>query len=75
MSVTVHTDLGDIKVEVFCEQVPKAAENFLALCASEYYNGCLVHRNIPGTYLLFVVYYIMYTRLVSFLKGRSHIFN
>lgn len=26
MSVTLHTNLGDIKVEVFCESVPKTAE-------------------------------------------------
>lgn len=25
-SVTLHTDLGDLKIEVFCEAVPKAAE-------------------------------------------------
>lgn len=46
MSVTLHTDVGDIKIELFCEQCPKACENFLALCASDYYNGCLFHRNI-----------------------------
>ena len=33
-SVTLHTNLGDIKCEVFCDQVPRTAENFLALCAS-----------------------------------------
>ncbi|KAJ3328860.1 Exosome component 10 [Blyttiomyces sp. JEL0837] len=70
MSVTIHTDLGDLKIEVFCEATPKAAEvnlhssfddsptdlvaiacaeqNFLALCASGYYNGNLFHRNIKG---------------------------
>ncbi|KAK8768982.1 hypothetical protein V5799_014554 [Amblyomma americanum] len=48
MSVTLHTDLGDIKIELFCEACPKAAENFMALCASDYYNGCLFHRNIKG---------------------------
>ncbi|KNE58364.1 peptidyl-prolyl cis-trans isomerase-like 3 [Allomyces macrogynus ATCC 38327] len=48
MSVTLHTDLGDIKIEIFCESVPKTAENFLALCASGYYDGCLWHRNIKG---------------------------
>lgn len=26
MSVTLHTTHGDIKVEVFCESVPKTAE-------------------------------------------------
>ncbi|CAK1548347.1 unnamed protein product [Leptosia nina] len=48
MSVTLHTDVGDLKIELFCEQSPKACENFLALCASDYYNGSLFHRNIKG---------------------------
>ncbi|KAJ2559784.1 Peptidyl-prolyl cis-trans isomerase cyp10 [Coemansia sp. RSA 1933] len=48
MSVTLHTDLGDIKLEVFCDQVPKASENFLALCASGYYDDTVIHRNIAG---------------------------
>jgi len=48
MAVTLHTDLGDIKIEVCCEKCPKSAENFLALCASDYYNGCTFHRNIKG---------------------------
>lgn len=47
-SVTLHTDVGDIKIELFCEDCPKACENFLALCASDYYNGSLFHRNIKG---------------------------
>jgi peptidyl-prolyl cis-trans isomerase-like 3 len=46
--VTLHTDCGDLKIEVFCDEVPKAAENFLALCASDYYNGCVFLRNIKG---------------------------
>ncbi|XP_052789875.1 peptidyl-prolyl cis-trans isomerase-like 3 [Mya arenaria] len=48
MSVTLNTDVGEIKIELFCEQVPIACENFLALCASDYYNNCLFHRNIKG---------------------------
>eukprot|EP00741_Cyanophora_paradoxa_P004215 tig00000789_g4093.t1 len=48
MSVTLHTTLGDLKVEIFCDLSPKAAENFLALCASNYYDGTLFHRNIKG---------------------------
>lgn len=30
------------------EACPKTCENFLALCASDYYNGSLFHRNIKG---------------------------
>ncbi|KAM7200927.1 Cyclophilin-like domain containing protein [Rhypophila sp. PSN 637] len=48
MSVTLHTTLGDLKIEVFCESVPKTAENFLALCASNYYDGSPFHRLMPG---------------------------
>ncbi|KAI9511004.1 cyclophilin-like protein [Russula earlei] len=48
MSVTLHTSHGDLKIEVFCEAVPKSAQNFLALCASNYYDGCLFHRSIKG---------------------------
>ncbi|KAJ1565001.1 Peptidyl-prolyl cis-trans isomerase cyp10 [Nowakowskiella sp. JEL0078] len=48
MSVTLHTDLGELKIELFCEATPKAAENFLALCASGYYNNNIFHRNIRG---------------------------
>ncbi|XP_049618079.1 peptidyl-prolyl cis-trans isomerase-like 3 isoform X1 [Syngnathus scovelli] len=48
LAVTLHTDLGDIKIEIFCERAPKTCENFLALCASGFYKGCIFHRNIKG---------------------------
>ncbi|XP_055378375.1 peptidyl-prolyl cis-trans isomerase-like 3 [Condylostylus longicornis] len=48
MSVTLHTDCGEIKIELFCEDCPKTCENFLALCASDYYNNCMFIRNIKG---------------------------
>ncbi|KAI9604318.1 hypothetical protein KEM48_003718 [Puccinia striiformis f. sp. tritici PST-130] len=37
-SVTLHTSLGDLKIEVFAEA------NFMALCASGYYDKCIWHR-------------------------------
>ena len=46
MAVTLHTNYGSMKVEVFCDSVPLAAENFLGLCASGSYDGTLFHRNI-----------------------------
>jgi peptidyl-prolyl cis-trans isomerase-like 3 len=48
MSVTLHTTHGDIKIEVHCDLVPRAAENFLALAASGYYDGTIFHRNMKG---------------------------
>ncbi|KAI6246656.1 Peptidyl-prolyl cis-trans isomerase-like 3 [Erysiphe necator] len=48
MSVTLNTNCGNIKIEIFCESVPKTAENFLALCASNYYDNSPFHRLIPN---------------------------
>ena len=48
MSLTLHCDVGDMKVELFCEKTPRTCENFLALCASDYFNDNLFHRNIKG---------------------------
>ena len=47
MSVTLHTSHGNLKFELFCEDCPKAATNFLALCACGAYNGVAFHRNEP----------------------------
>ena len=47
-AVTLHTSHGDLKLELFCEEVPKACHNFLALCASNFYDGTIFHRNIRG---------------------------
>ncbi|CAH0485698.1 unnamed protein product [Peronospora farinosa] len=48
MSVTLHTTLGDIKIEVCCDTAPHTAENFLALCASGAYDGTTFYRNMKG---------------------------
>ena len=48
MSVSLHTDLGDLKLELYCQKCPKTCENFLALCASGRYDNTIFHRNIPG---------------------------
>ena len=47
MTYQLHTTHGDIKVEVFCESVPKTAHNFLALCAIGAYDHTPFHRLIP----------------------------
>jgi peptidyl-prolyl cis-trans isomerase-like 3 len=48
MSVTLHTTIGDVKLEIFCDTAPRTAFNFLALCASGAYDGTKFHRNIKG---------------------------
>jgi len=46
--VTIHTTHGDLKCEIFCELVPIAAKNFLALAAKGVYDDTVFHRNIRG---------------------------
>lgn len=48
MSLTLHTTLGDLKVELYPAQTPKTCENFLALAAAGTYDGTLFHRNLAG---------------------------
>ncbi|CAN8076294.1 unnamed protein product [Agarophyton chilense] len=48
MSVTLHTDCGDVKVELFCREVPRSAANFLALCAAHRYDNTPFHRVISA---------------------------
>ena len=48
MSVTLHTDLGTLKLEIYCDIVPRTSFNFLALAGSGYYDNTLFHRNIKG---------------------------
>lgn len=48
MSVTLHTTHGPLKLELYCEACPKTCENFLALCASGYYDDVPFHRNLAG---------------------------
>ena len=48
MSVTLHTTAGDVKAEILCDEVPRSARNFLALCASNAYDDSDFHRAIAG---------------------------
>uniref|UniRef100_A0A7S1ZV93 Peptidyl-prolyl cis-trans isomerase n=1 Tax=Trieres chinensis TaxID=1514140 RepID=A0A7S1ZV93_TRICV len=48
MAVTLHTSLGDLKFEIFCDTAPRTSFNFLALCASGYYEGAMFHRNMKS---------------------------
>lgn len=43
----IKTNVGDIKVELFKEQAPKAVENFITHAKNGYYDGVIFHRVIP----------------------------
>ncbi|XP_077367158.1 peptidyl-prolyl cis-trans isomerase-like 4 [Festucalex cinctus] len=44
MAVLLETTLGDIVIDLFTEERPKACLNFLKLCKIKYYNYCLIHN-------------------------------
>lgn len=48
MSVTLHTNYGSLKIELFIDWTPNTCHNFLALCASTYYTNKSFYRNIKS---------------------------
>ena len=46
--VTLETTFGNIKIELFAEEAPNTVQNFLNYVDSEFYNGTIFHRVIPG---------------------------
>ena len=46
-AVTLHTTLGDIKLELACDAAPAACANFLAHAAAGTYDGTCFHRSVP----------------------------
>ena len=45
---TIATDLGDIEVQLYTTDVPKAAGNFVDLARKGFYDDVIFHRVIPG---------------------------
>jgi cyclophilin family peptidyl-prolyl cis-trans isomerase len=46
--VTIQTTKGDIEIELFSNDAPKATENFLTLAKKNFYDGVIFHRVIKG---------------------------
>ena len=44
----LDTSMGKVKVELFLDQMPVTASNFIDLAESGFYNGLHFHRVIPG---------------------------
>ncbi|CAH2988125.1 unnamed protein product [Chilo suppressalis] len=45
--VLLKTTVGDIDIELWTKETPKASRNFIQLCMEEYYNGTIFHRVVP----------------------------
>ncbi|KAJ7342039.1 hypothetical protein JRQ81_008439 [Phrynocephalus forsythii] len=51
MAVLLETTLGDLVVDLYTEERPRACLNFLKLCKTKYYNYCLIH-NVQRDFIL-----------------------
>jgi cyclophilin family peptidyl-prolyl cis-trans isomerase len=40
----LHTEDGDIKIELFADSTPMTVSNFVSLARSDFYNGTVFHR-------------------------------
>ncbi len=46
-NATLHTNHGDVEVELFDDDAPKTVANFRKLAADGFYDGLIFHRVIP----------------------------
>ncbi|KAF9947089.1 Peptidyl-prolyl isomerase cwc27 [Modicella reniformis] len=46
--VNIHTNYGDISIELWPKEAPKACRNFVQLCMEGYYNDTIFHRIVAG---------------------------
>ena len=45
-SATIHTDKGDMAIELFADRVPKTVNNFVFLAREGFYDDTIFHRVI-----------------------------
>jgi peptidyl-prolyl cis-trans isomerase SDCCAG10 len=48
--VVLKTTIGDIDMELWAKEAPKAVRNFIQLCLEGYYDGCEFFRVIPDLF-------------------------
>lgn len=44
----LQTTVGDIDIELWSRECPKACRNFIQLCMEGYYNNTIFHRVVKG---------------------------
>jgi len=44
--VRMHTNRGDLNIELHCDITPRTCENFITLCERGYYDNVIFHRSI-----------------------------
>lgn len=44
----LHTNMGDLNLELHCDLAPRTCENFFVLAEGGYYTDTIFHRNIKN---------------------------
>ncbi len=47
-SAIIHTNHGDISVDLFAEEAPQTVNNFVFLASEGFYDSVVFHRVVPG---------------------------
>ena len=47
-SATIHTNHGDISVDLFAGEAPQTVNNFVFLASEGFYDSVIFHRVVPG---------------------------
>lgn len=50
--VKLHTNLGDMNLELECSIAPRTCENFVGLCEMGYYDGVAFHRRCKAVFVV-----------------------
>ena len=53
------TTSGDIDIELWSKEAPKACRNFVQLCLDGYYDNTIIHRIIKGELLLLLLLLVL----------------
>lgn len=48
LTATIKTNMGNIEIKLFPNEVPKTVKNFVGLTEQDYYQGVIFHRVIEG---------------------------
>ncbi|RKO98756.1 hypothetical protein CXG81DRAFT_15482, partial [Caulochytrium protostelioides] len=49
--VLLATNYGDLEIELWPKEAPRAVRNFVQLCLEGYYDGTRFHRIVPGAFV------------------------
>ena len=62
--MTFETTVGEIDIELWSAECPKACRNFIQLCMEGYYNGTKFFRFLLLVYTRIIKYPLLFLRVV-----------